>query len=136
MPAFAATLNQCAMRHGGGLFAILGSAWVGLLLTGAAYALEPPRVPTHSAPPTFLAATEFEAVSFTEDRTNAAATAPSKPAARNDKQAAQLFGMETDLVAAARWRKNGTTSRPRWLTISRWLRNAVQMGPALSPRKD
>jgi predicted transglutaminase-like cysteine proteinase len=100
MPAFAATLNQCAMRHGGGLFAILGSAWVGLLLTGAAYALEPPRVPTHSAPPTFLAATEFEAVSFTEDRTNAAATAPSKPAARNDKQAAQLFGMETDLVAA------------------------------------
>ncbi len=48
---------------------------------------------------TFLVANEFEAVSFVEDGTNAA-TAPSEPPARNDEQAAQLFGMETEPVAA------------------------------------
>jgi predicted transglutaminase-like cysteine proteinase len=100
MPAFAGPLNLSAIRHGGSFSAILASASVGLLLAGAAYTLEPRRLPTHSAPPTLLAANEFEAVSFIEDGTNAATTAPSKPAARNDKQAAQLFGMETELVAA------------------------------------
>ena len=100
MSAFAGTLNQSAMRHGGSFLAILASAWVGLLLAGAVYTLEPPRLPTDSAPPmTFLAANEFEAVSFIEDGTNAA-TAPSEPPARNDEQAAQLFGMETEPVAA------------------------------------
>ena len=100
MSAFAGTLNQSAMRHGGGFLAILASAWVALLLAGAAYPLEPPRLPTDSAPPmTFLAADEFETVSFIEDGTNAA-TAPSARAARNDKQAAQLFGMETEPVDA------------------------------------
>jgi predicted transglutaminase-like cysteine proteinase len=53
-----------------------------------------------------LAANEFEAVSFIEDGTNAA-TARSEPAARNDEQAAQLFGMETEPVAGgellAKW---------------------------------
>jgi predicted transglutaminase-like cysteine proteinase len=56
---------------------------------------------------TFLAANEFEAVSFIEDGANAA-TAPSEPPARNDEQAAQLFGMETEPVAAGelpeKWR--------------------------------
>jgi len=91
-------LNQSAMRHGGSFF--LAAAWVGLLLAGAVYTLEPPRRPADSAPPmTFLAANEFEAVSFIEDGTNAA-TAPSEPPVRNDEQAAQLFGMETEPVAA------------------------------------
>jgi predicted transglutaminase-like cysteine proteinase len=97
MSAFA--LNQSAMRHGGSFWAILASAWVaGLLLAGAVYRLEPPKLPTDSAPPvTYLAANEFEAVSFIEDETNGA-TAPSEPPAR-DEQAAQLFGMETEPVA-------------------------------------
>jgi predicted transglutaminase-like cysteine proteinase len=100
MFAFAGTLNQYGMRHGGSFLAILASAWVGLLLAGAAYTLEPSRLPTDSAPPmTLLAANEFEAVSFIEDGTNAA-TAPSARAARNDKQAAQLFGIETEPVDA------------------------------------
>jgi predicted transglutaminase-like cysteine proteinase len=99
MSAFTGPLNQSGMRHGGSFLAILASAWVGLLLAGAAYTLEPPRLPTHSAPLTFLAADEFEVVSFIEDGTKAA-TARSKPAARNDEQAAQLFGMETEPVAA------------------------------------
>jgi predicted transglutaminase-like cysteine proteinase len=78
------------------------------LLAGAAYTLEPPRLPTDSAPPvTFLAYNEFEAVSFIEDGANAA-TAPSTPAARNDERAAQLFGMETKPVDAGelaeKWR--------------------------------
>ena len=94
MSAFAGTLNQSAMRHGGSFWAILASAWVaGLLLAGTVYTLEPPRLSTDSAPPmTFLAANEFEAASFIEDGTSAA-TAPSEPPARNDAQAAQSFGM-------------------------------------------
>jgi predicted transglutaminase-like cysteine proteinase len=100
MSAFAGNLNQSAMRHGRSFWAILASAWVGLWLAGAVYTLGPPRLPTDSAPPmTFLAANAFEAVSFIEDGTNAA-TAPSEPPARNDEQAAQLFGMETEPVAA------------------------------------
>ena len=79
---------------------MLASTWIGLLLTGAGHTLEPPRLLTDSAPPmTFLAANELEAVSFIEDGTNAA-TAPSTPAARDDRQAAQLFGMETEPVDA------------------------------------
>ncbi len=101
MSAFA--LNQSAMRHAGGFWAILASAWVaGLLLAGPVYTFEPPGLPTASAPPmTYLAANEFEAVSFIEDGTNAA-TASSELPARNDKQAAQLFGMETEPVAAGK----------------------------------
>src|SRR5580692_5771336 len=100
------TLNQ-STRHGGSFWVILASAWVGLLLAGAAYTLEPPRLPTVSAPPeTLLAANKFEAVSFIEDGTNAA-TAPSEPPARNDEHAAELFGMKTEPVAAgelpAKW---------------------------------
>src|SRR6476469_3784376 len=99
MFAFARTLNQSAMRHGESFWAILASAWVVFLLAGAVYTSKPPRFPTDSAPlMTFLAANEFEAVSFIEDGTNAA-TAPSEPPARNDEQAAQLFGMETGPVA-------------------------------------
>jgi predicted transglutaminase-like cysteine proteinase len=105
MSAFTGPLNQSGMRHGGSFLAILASAWVGLLLAGAAYTLEPPRLPTHSAPLTFLAADEFEVVSFIEDGTKAA-TARSKPAARNDEQAAQLFGMETEPVAAGELPEN------------------------------
>ena len=100
MSAFAGTLNRSGIRHGGSFLAILASAWVGLLLAGAAYTLEPPGLLIDSAPPmTFLAANELEAVSFIEDGTNAA-TAPSTPAARHHKQAAQLFGMETEPVDA------------------------------------
>ena len=98
MSAFA--INQSAMRRGGGFCAILASAWVGLLLAGAVYTLETPRLPTDSAPSlTYLTANEFEAVSFIEDGTNAA-TAPSDPPARSDEQTAQLFGMKTEPVAA------------------------------------
>jgi len=98
MSAFAP--NQSAMRHGGSFWAILASAWLGLLLAGAVYALKSPRLPTDSTPPvSYLAANEFEAVSFIEQGTNAA-TAPSEPPARNDEQAAPLFGMETVPVAA------------------------------------
>jgi predicted transglutaminase-like cysteine proteinase len=100
MSAFAGALNQSTMRHGASFLAILASACVGLLLAGAAYTLEPLRLPSDSAPPTAFSATnEFEAVSFIEDETNAA-TEPPKPAARNHGQAAQLFGMETEPVAA------------------------------------
>jgi len=89
------------------------------LLAGPVCTLEPPRLPTDSAPPmTYLAANEFEVVSFIEGGTNAA-TASSKLPARNDEQAAQLFGMKTEPVAAGELTENGTTSRPRWLTISR-----------------
>jgi predicted transglutaminase-like cysteine proteinase len=89
------------MRQGGSFWAILGSACaVGLLLAGAVYTFEPPRLPSDSAPTmTYLAANEFEVVSFIEDGTNAA-TAPSEPPARNNGRAAQLFGMETEPVAA------------------------------------
>src|SRR5712672_1224018 len=101
MSAFA--LNPPAMRHGGSFWAILASAWVaGLLLAGPVYTFEPPGLPTDSAPPmTYLAANEFEAVSFIEDGTNAATVSSELPA-RNDKQAAQLFGMETEPVAAGK----------------------------------
>jgi hypothetical protein len=59
MSSFA--LNLPAMRHGGSFWANLASAWVaGLLLAGPVYTLEPPRLPTDSAPPvTYLAANEF-----------------------------------------------------------------------------
>jgi predicted transglutaminase-like cysteine proteinase len=98
MSAFAR--NQSAMRHGRSFWPILASASVGLLLAGAVYTLEPPRLPTDSAPPmTFLAANEFEAVSFIENRTKAV-TAPSEPPASNDEPAAQLFGMKTEPITA------------------------------------
>jgi predicted transglutaminase-like cysteine proteinase len=48
---------------------------------------------------TFFAANDFEAVSFIEDDANAM-TLPAEPADRNDGQAAQLFGMKTEPVAA------------------------------------
>jgi predicted transglutaminase-like cysteine proteinase len=55
---------------------------------------------------TFLVGSEFEAVSFIEDGPNAA-IGPSEPSARDDTQAAQLFGMETEPVTAgqlpAKW---------------------------------
>jgi predicted transglutaminase-like cysteine proteinase len=100
MFALTGTPNQSAMRCGASFLAILASAWAGLLLAGAVDALDPPGLPTDSAPPvTSLAVNEFEAVSFIEDGTNAA-TAPSGPPARNDRQVAPLFGMETKPVAA------------------------------------
>ena len=69
----------------------------GFLLAVAVYTFEPPRLPTNPAPlMTFLTTDEFEAVSFIEDGANAATAPP----ARNDEQAAQLFGMETELVTA------------------------------------
>lgn len=46
MSTFAGTPNQSAMRHGGSFWAILATAWVGLLLAGAVYTLGPPRLPT------------------------------------------------------------------------------------------
>src|SRR5216684_2760214 len=101
MSAFSGTLNQSAMRHGGSFWAILASAWVaGLLLAGTVYRLEPPRLSTASPPPlTFLAANEFEAVSFIEDG-RSAATGPSEPPARNGADDAQLFGLLTEPVAS------------------------------------
>jgi len=94
MSAFA----QTEMRYDGSFWSVLASAWViGLWLAGPVYTLGPPRLPTDSATP-IMAANEFEAVSFIEDGTNAA-TAPPEPPARNDEQAAQLFGMETEPVA-------------------------------------
>jgi predicted transglutaminase-like cysteine proteinase len=100
MSVSAGPLNQSAMRHGGGFLAVLVLAWVGLLLAGAVYVLEPPRLPTDPGPRmTFSAAHELEAVSFIEDEANAM-TLPSEPADRKDEQAAQLFGMKTEPVAA------------------------------------
>jgi predicted transglutaminase-like cysteine proteinase len=95
----ARALDRSTMRHGGSFWAVFASAWAGVLLAGAVYTLEPPGLATDSAPPvTLLAANEFEAVSFIEDGTNAV-TAPSRPPAHNDGQAAPLFGMETEPVA-------------------------------------
>jgi predicted transglutaminase-like cysteine proteinase len=100
MSAFAGSPNQSAIRHAGSFWKILGSAWVSLLLACAVCTLGPPGLPTDSDPPmTFSAANEFEAVSLIEDGTNAA-TAPSEPLARNDEQAAPLFGIPTEPVAA------------------------------------
>jgi predicted transglutaminase-like cysteine proteinase len=111
MSAFAGSLNQSAIRHGGSFWTILVSAWVGVLLAGAVHAFEPRELRTDSAPPTgFLAADEFEAVSFVEGGTNVAtvATAPPESPARKEGQAALLFGMETEPVAAGelprKWR--------------------------------
>ncbi|MGC2813689.1 MAG: transglutaminase-like cysteine peptidase [Bradyrhizobium sp.] len=96
MSALAGTLNLSALRHGGSFVAILAAAWAGLWLAGAVFTLEPPQLTTDSAPAmTFLAANAIEAVAFAEDGTNAA----TEPPARKDKQAAQLFGMETEPVA-------------------------------------
>jgi predicted transglutaminase-like cysteine proteinase len=100
MSVFAGTPNQSAMRYSGGFLAILAPAWVSLLLAAAVYTLEPPGLPGDSVPPmTFQIANQFKAVSFIDDDTNAAA-APFEPAERNDEQAAQLFGMNTEPVAA------------------------------------
>jgi predicted transglutaminase-like cysteine proteinase len=97
MSVFTGTLNQSAMRYYRGFLAILASVWVGLLLAGAFYTLEPPRLPIDSvAPMTFSAAKEFETIAFIEDGTNA----PSEPAERNEEQTAQLFGMKTEPVPA------------------------------------
>ena len=99
MSALAGAANRSAMGHGRSFLAILVSAWVGVLLTGAAHALEPAGLPAASAPlTTSSAANEFEAVPSVEDRANVA-TAPSEPPARNDRRAAQLFAMETEPVA-------------------------------------
>jgi predicted transglutaminase-like cysteine proteinase len=105
MSAFVGTLT---IRCAGSFRTILASAGAGLLLAGAICTLGPPRLPTDSDPPmTFLAANEFETVSLIEDRENAA-TGPSEPLARNDEQAAPLFGMPTEPVDAGelpeRWR--------------------------------
>jgi hypothetical protein len=101
MSAFAGTLSQSVIRHGGTFWATLAPAWVAaFLLAGAVYTSRPPELPTNPAPTVaYLAANEFEAVSFIEDGANAA-TAPSEPPARNDEQAAQLFGMKTEPVAS------------------------------------
>lgn len=72
MSALAGAANQSAMGHGRSFLIILVSAWAGLLLTGAAYALEPAGLPN----------------------------ATTASLARHDKQAAQLFAMETEPVAA------------------------------------
>jgi hypothetical protein len=76
----------------------------------------------------------FEVVSFIEDDTNAA-TAPSEPPARNDEQAAQLFGMETEPVAAGelpeKWHVEAAMAQDFAVVA-----HAIQMGPALSPRRD
>jgi predicted transglutaminase-like cysteine proteinase len=62
--------------------------------------MEPPRLLTDSAPlMTLLAANESGAASVIKNETDAA-TGPSESSARNDGQAAQLFGMETEAVAA------------------------------------
>ena len=101
MSAFAGTLSQSVKRHGGTFWATLASAWVaGFLLAGAVYMSQPPKLPTNPAPTVaYLAANEFEAVSFIEDGANAATAPPDSPA-RNDEQAAQLFGMKTEPVAS------------------------------------
>lgn len=97
--AFARTQNQFARRHGGRFLAIL-AAWISLLLAGAVYASEPPRVLADSALLiSLLVANEFDAISFIEHGKNATSS-PSGRLARNDEQAAPLFGTETEPVAA------------------------------------
>jgi predicted transglutaminase-like cysteine proteinase len=100
MSAATGTPHQSTKRHAGSLRAILASAWVCLLLVGSVYRLGSTVPPTDSTSPiTFLAANEFNAVSFIENGTNLA-TAPSETPARNDEKVAQLFGMKTEPVAA------------------------------------
>ncbi len=102
MSAFGDTLTLSAMRHGGSFVAILAAAWAGFWLAGAVFTSEPPQLTTDSAPAmTYFAANEITAVAFAENGTNAATvpTMPTEPPARKDKQAAQLFGMETEPVA-------------------------------------
>jgi hypothetical protein len=100
MSASAGTVNQRAMRCGKTFFTILASSCASILLAGAVYATEPPRLLTYSAPlMTLSAANEFGAASVIKKETDAA-TGPSDSPARNDGQAAQLFGMETEAVAA------------------------------------
>jgi predicted transglutaminase-like cysteine proteinase len=97
MSAFAGALDQSAMRRRGSFLAILAAAWAGVLLAGAVCALAPAGLRIDpAAAMAFLAANALEAVSFVEDGTNAASVPPS----RNDKPAAQLFGMDTEAVAA------------------------------------
>lgn len=97
MSAFAGTPDQSAIRHRGSFLAILASAWVGVLLTGAVCTWAQAGLRIDFAPAmAFLAANPLEAVSFVEDGSDAASVPPS----RNDKQAAQLFGMDTEAVAA------------------------------------
>jgi predicted transglutaminase-like cysteine proteinase len=100
MSAFAGTVNQHAMRYGRSFLAILALSCASLLLAGAVYTVDLPRLLTDSAPPmALLAANEFGAVSVIKNETSTA-TAPSEPPARNDEQTAPLFGMETEPVAA------------------------------------
>jgi predicted transglutaminase-like cysteine proteinase len=100
MSAFAGTVNQHAIRYGRSFLAILASSCASLLLAGAVYTVDLPRLLTDSAPPmALLAANEFGAVSVIKNETSTA-TAPSEPPARNDEQTAPLFGMETEPVAA------------------------------------
>ena len=127
MSAFAR--NQSAMRHGRSFWAILASASVGLLLAGAVYTLEPPRLPTDSAPPmTFLAANEFEAVSFIENGTKAV-TAPSEPPARNDGPDAQLFGMKTEPITAGelpeKWHHVGAAMAHDFAVVAQCHANGI-----------
>jgi predicted transglutaminase-like cysteine proteinase len=97
MSAFAGTRNPSAMRYGGNFRAILAPAWGGLLLAVAVSMFEPSALSANPAPLTaFLAADEFDAVSFIEDGANAA----SEPPARNDARAVRLFGMDTEPVTA------------------------------------
>jgi predicted transglutaminase-like cysteine proteinase len=97
MSAFAGTLDLSAIRHRGSFLAMLASAWIGVLLAGAVCTWAPAGLRIDSAPAmAFLAADALEAISFVDDGTNAA----SVPPAHDDKPAAQLFGMDTEAVAA------------------------------------
>src|ERR1700676_379043 len=129
MSAFAGSPNRSAIRHAGSFWKILGSAWVSLLLAGAVCTLGPPGLPTDSDPPmTFSAANEFEAVSLIEGGTNAA-TVPSEPLARNDEEAAQLFGVPTEPVAAGelpeKWRHVEAAMARDFAVVARCHANAA-----------
>ena len=144
MSVFADTRNQFTMRHGGGFPAIRASAWAGLVLTclvltslvltclvltGAVDTLQPPPRSTDTAAPVAsLAADQLSTVSYIEHGTNAA-TGSSEPTVRHDGQAAQLFDMETEPVAAGglpeKWRHVEAAMARDFAVIARCHANAA-----------
>jgi predicted transglutaminase-like cysteine proteinase len=83
------------MDRGVGFWKIL--AWKGLLLAGALYMVDPLE-PFPAAPICLLAAEYVEPGPFVESAANGA-TAHHHASATNDREAAQLFGMDAEPVA-------------------------------------
>jgi predicted transglutaminase-like cysteine proteinase len=94
----ASSPTQSAMYRGVGFWKIL--AWTGLLLAGSLYMVDPLELFSYSAAPICLLTDEYvELGPFVENEANGA-TAHHDASATNDEEATQLFGMDTEPVAA------------------------------------